>query len=180
MIYFVFENPEEENKFYYLYEKYHKLLYKTAYDILRNQHDAEDALQIALEKIYHYFYKISDEIEKKCLGYMIVIIRNVSIDIFNQRKKVIVLEEREFEFNRFSGRTDEIVSSEKFGLENAIKKLDGKYRDVLLLKYVYGYSLKEIADMLNITETNVSTRLNRGKAYIKEYLRREEGLYEER
>ena len=48
-----------------------------------------------------------------------------------------------------------------------IKKLDDKYRDILLLKYVYGYSMKEIAKMLKITETNVSTRLERGRKQLK-------------
>lgn len=52
MFCFVFQTPEEEDRFCYLYEKYHKLFYKVAYDILHNHQDAEDALQISLEIIY--------------------------------------------------------------------------------------------------------------------------------
>ena len=50
--------------------------------------------------------------------------------------------------------------------------MDTKYRDVLFLKYIYGYSVKEIADMLDISESNVTTRLNRGRGYAKNMIRK--------
>ena len=107
MFCFVFQTPEEEDRFCYLYEKYHKLFYKVAYDILHNHQDAEDALQISLEIIYRYFYKIKDEIEKKCVGYMIVIIRNESIDLFNTRKKILVANEDVMDRKHFMQRENE-------------------------------------------------------------------------
>ena len=167
MFCFVFQTPEEEDRFCYLYEKYHKLFYKVAYDILHNHQDAEDALQISLEIIYRYFYKIKDEIEKKCVGYMIVIIRNESIDLFNTRKKILVANEDVMDRKHFMQRENENRFLKNQELKEAIKKLDDKYRDILLLKYVYGYSMKEIAKMLKITETNVSTRLERGRKQLK-------------
>ena len=142
-------------------------IYKVAYDILHNHQDAEDALQISLEIIYRYFYKIKDEIEKKCVGYMIVIIRNESIDLFNTRKKILVANEDVMDRKHFMQRENENGFLKNQELKEAIKKLDDKYRDILLLKYVYGYSMKEIAKMLKITETNVSTRLERGRKQLK-------------
>ena len=167
MFCFVFQTPEEEDRFCYLYEKYHKLFYKVAYDILHKHQDAEDALQISLEIIYRYFYKIKDEIEKKCVGYMIVIIRNESIDLFNTRKKILVANEDVMDRKHFMQRENENGFLKNQELKEAIKKLDDKYRDILLLKYIYGYSMKEIAKMLKITETNVSTRLERGRKQLK-------------
>lgn len=135
--------------------------------ILHNHQDAEDALQISLEIIYRYFYKIKDEIEKKCVGYMIVIIRNESIDLFNTRKKILVANEDVMDRKHFMQRENENGFLKNQELKEAIKKLDDKYRDILLLKYIYGYSMKEIAKMLKITETNVSTRLERGRKQLK-------------
>ena len=60
----------------------------------------------------------------------------------------------------------------KYDLIEALKSMDTKYRDVLFLKYIYGYSVKEIADMLDISESNVTTRLNRGRGYAKNTIRK--------
>lgn len=87
MIYFTFDTQEDETKFYQLYKKYHKLLYKTAYDILRNSQDSEDAMQTSMEIIYRYFDRIKNETDKKCFGYMVVIIRNSALKVYNKRKK---------------------------------------------------------------------------------------------
>lgn len=172
MVCFVFQCPEDEDKFYYLYEKYHKLFYKVAYDILQNHQDTEDAIQISLEVICRYFYKIRDEIEKKCVGYILMIIKNESIDLFNARKKVLVADENILNQEHSIQKDNENIFLKNQGLKEAIKNLDEKYRNVLVLKYIYGYSIKEIAEMLNITETNVSTRLDRGRKQLKKIMER--------
>ena len=98
---------------------------------------------------------------------MIVIIRNESIDLFNTRKKILVANEDVMDRKHFMQRENENGFLKNQELKEAIKKLDDKYRDILSLKYVYGYSMKEIAKMLKITETNVSTRLERGRKQLK-------------
>ena len=180
MICFVFQSPEDEDKFYYLYEKYHKLFYKVAYDILHNHQDAEDAIQISLELTYRYFDKIKDEIEKKCVGYMLMIVRNESIDLYNARKKVSVTDEKMFDCICSIQKDNENTLIQNQELKEIIEKLETKYRDVLILKYVYGYSIKEISEILNITETNVSTRLDRGRKYLKKIIERGADSHENR
>ena len=93
--------------------------------------------------------------------------RNESIDLFNTRKKILVANEDVMDRKHFMQRENENGFLKNQELKEAIKKLDDKYRDILLLKYVYGYSMKEIAKMLKITETNVSTRLERGRKQLK-------------
>ena len=44
------------------------------------------------------------------------------------------------------------------------------YKDVILLKYYYGYTSKEIAKILKLTEPAVNSRLHRAKIYLKEVL----------
>lgn len=56
----------------------------------------------------------------------------------------------------------------------AIGQIDDKYKNPLILKYIYNCTNKEIAEILNITETNVSTRLARGKAIVKDIIKRED------
>ena len=53
----LFFDESNEKLFLYLHDKYKKLLYKYAYDILKNHYDAEEALQIT-------WLKVANNIEK--------------------------------------------------------------------------------------------------------------------
>ena len=50
-------------------------------------------------------------------------------------------------------------------------KLPEKQRTVIHLFYYEDYSIKEIADILKLSESNVKTRLTRGRAMLKEHLK---------
>ncbi|UAB82405.1 RNA polymerase sigma factor [Marixanthomonas sp. SCSIO 43207] len=55
-------------------------------------------------------------------------------------------------------------------LENAIDSLSTKYKTVYILKEVEEMSLKEVAEVLNISLANVKIRLHRSKNMLKEKL----------
>ena len=48
-------------------------------------------------------------------------------------------------------------------LEGARKSLDEKYRTILLLYYGEGFKISEIAQLLDMEENTVKTRLSRGR-----------------
>ena len=55
-------------------------------------------------------------------------------------------------------------------MDRALKKLDSKYREILLLFYYEELSYEEIADILRIPKSTVGVRLNRAKKELKKYL----------
>lgn len=55
-------------------------------------------------------------------------------------------------------------------LENAIDKLDIKYKTVYVLREIEGMSIAEVSDCLKLSSSNVKVRLHRAKAKIKERL----------
>ena len=55
-----------------------------------------------------------------------------------------------------------------------IDKLPKKYRDVLIFEKIYGYSQREIAEILNISYDAVKKRMERARKKLKEKLRKEE------
>ncbi|MBK8781422.1 MAG: sigma-70 family RNA polymerase sigma factor [Anaerolineales bacterium] len=66
---------------------------------------------------------------------------------------------------------DELLSGEgKKNLDQAIQTLPESMRIVFLLRDVEGLSIKETADALNLTETNVKTRLLRARMFLREQL----------
>lgn len=66
---------------------------------------------------------------------------------------------------------DKMIRNEsKVLLENAIDRLEVKYKAVYIMKEVEEMSIKEISDALDITASNVKVRLHRAKSMLKEYL----------
>ena len=62
---------------------------------------------------------------------------------------------------------------ESYGLLDHLMKLPNKQKIVLLLFYVEGYKVDEIATLLNITVSAVKKRLQRGRTLIRERYRKE-------
>ena len=62
---------------------------------------------------------------------------------------------------------DDTADAQSRELLAEIAALPPKWRAVLLLHYVEGYSLREIADILAISENAVKKRMQRAKAALK-------------
>lgn len=59
------------------------------------------------------------------------------------------------------------------GVWECIRKLTPKYRIVVYLFYYEGYAVKEIADILHISGTAVTTRLSRARQILEKELKEE-------
>lgn len=62
---------------------------------------------------------------------------------------------------------------ESENLFETVMKLPEKYRIVIHLFYYEDYTVHEIAEILNLGESNVKVRLSRGRALLKEVLKEE-------
>ena len=64
----------------------------------------------------------------------------------------------------------EYMENEFLNLEwkEMLQSLDEKYRIVLLLYYGEGFSIKEIAQILELTESAIKSRLSRGREQVKQ------------
>ena len=73
------ESEEDKRRFTELYEENHVRAEQTALRILRDPHDAEDAVQNAFLQVIHHFDEIS-EIPCKKLGFWIIsIVKNEAL-----------------------------------------------------------------------------------------------------
>lgn len=140
----------------------HKInMYKVAKSYLRNEEDAADAVA---DTILTCFEKIQDLRESKYFKtWMIRILINTCNDMLKQKNRNFLMEEYV-----------EIPVEDK-GRQNVeffetLNKIDQKYRVVLILYYVEGFSVKEIADLLEIKETTVKARLQRGRKRYAEQI----------
>ena len=129
--------------------------------------DAEDTVQNAFVKITKYINKIDfSESEERIKAYVLSIVSNEVINIVTDYRHADdideyanVLEDEDF-IEKINGKESyhEIVS--------IIKRMDEKYSTVLLYHYCYEMNVHEIAQMLDLSESTIYTRLMRGKVIL--------------
>lgn len=68
--------------------------------------------------------------------------------------------------------------TESSTLFEAVLRLPEKQRTVIHLFYYEDYTIKEIAEILHVSESNVKVRLNRGRAALREEIK-EDWNYDE-
>lgn len=141
-----------------LMQAYTKDMYRVAISILMNDEDAADAIQ---ETILTCWEKIEMlKYEQYFKTWLIRILINNCYDIRKTREKIITMEEFEEPY------AEDFYNLE---LKEALSKLDEKYRIVMVLFYAEGYRIREIAKLLNISQSTVQTRLDRGRKKLKDY-----------
>ncbi|MFR3947218.1 MAG: RNA polymerase sigma factor [Ruminococcus sp.] len=59
-------------------------------------------------------------------------------------------------------------TSEETGIMDALMALNTKDKEVLILYYIEGYSCREIASMLKVTENAIKKKLERARKRLKE------------
>jgi len=169
------EDEETRNILEEIYKLHKKKMYYTARDILHDDYEAEDAMQEALIKVSKYIDKNMDPKCNKTLGLIVIIVRSISINIYNKRKRRKTIDIDGYE-NVIHDDTignpqlNIIRLDQKQYITKKLSQIKKEYADILTLKYYYGYSNKEISDLLSIKEGNVRVRLMRAKNALHEII----------
>ena len=158
-----------------LYTDYGDKMYRAAYKILENRQDAEDALQDTFVKICENIDLFQDKSGDELVLLLIVCVRNTARDLL--RKRAVALRHTVDEPTDEDGDIiphsipdpdgdvlDKVVRNETIRKTAAlIDSLPEAQRDVIVLKYRYDMREKEIAKLLGISDTAVSSRMMRAK-----------------
>ncbi len=152
--------------------RYNQQLYRAVRAILRDDAEAEDALQQAYLAVY---LNLQDFDGRARLGtWMTRIAVNEALHRYRKRKRrreiEHVLEQRPAPLN---GTPDDAVIGRELVtiVENAIDELPDSYRLVIMLRDVQELSTREVADIVGATIENVRVRLHRGRTMVRERLR---------
>lgn len=153
-----------------LFETYQNSLYIVAFNVCKNAEDAEDVVQDTF--IQYYSSKKEFEDEQHIRAWLIRVAINKAKNMnrtFWRRNKMSLEDYME---------TLAFETPGSAGLFETVMHLPGKYRIVIHLFYYEDYTVREIADILKISESNVKVRLSRGRSLLKEKLK-EEWEYDE-
>lgn len=163
-----------------LVDKYSAPIYRLGLRMLGRPQDAEDVLQNTFLNVLTHLSTF--EGRSSLSTWMYRIAANEALMLIRKRKPEVNLESVDAEENaedllptQFADWSalpeDELLSGEgKKTLDQAIQTLPESMRIVFLLRDVEGLSIKETADALNLTETNVKTRLLRARMFLREQL----------
>ena len=165
------ETTEERSKFEIIYMHYRQDMYRVAYAVLCNPQDAEDAVHSAFVKIAENIQKINEPVCPKTKGYIVTIVRNKAIDIYRKKRAHPKAEYLDVMKNMKIAYEGENL------LTKCILKLNDRQRNILILKYHYGYDSKEIAKMLNITYQNALKIERRAKQKLQQLYEEENALW---
>lgn len=169
------DNDDDRAKFEILYNEYRKRMISTAFSVLKNRGDAEDAVHETFIKIARNMKSIDDPTSGRTLSYVIKATKNNAINLLNKNKKRnehIQLEDVE---NIADGKFLERLHIEENYAElvDAIRLLNDTYRDVMFFHFVEGMKIKEIADLLGKKQSTVQQQLIRGKKKLLEILEKD-------
>ena len=149
-------------------DRYSDMLYKICFLILKNEQDTKDVLQETFLIYYTKKPKFENEEHKK--AWLIKVSQNKCKEFlrFHKRHAALPLEDMEETLvitDGLSGSDREILS--------LIWNLDYKLKSVVILFYIEGYSVNEIADILKNSPSAVKKRLQRAREKLSVKYKRE-------
>lgn len=167
------DEQSDKDKFKEIYYNYKKLMFYVAMKILNDKFLAEEAVQDSFIKIAKNISKISVPVCSKTASFIVIIVRNTSINNLkkeNLDKKIPLDDNPEYSDINMPGFENVLNSSGYNGILEAIDNMNAIYSDALKLKYIYGFSSSEMAEILGITQKNAQMRVYRGKELLKKML----------
>ncbi|MFN3839406.1 MAG: RNA polymerase sigma factor [Cyclobacteriaceae bacterium] len=157
-----------------LYSRYSSKLYALCCRYVKDRMDAEDVLVTSFTKIFERIgqYKGEGSFE----GWMRKVVVNEALT-FLRRNRSMYLEtdldaaHREPDYNAISDHLEEA------DLLRMIQELPSGYRIVFNMYAIDGYSHKEIAEQLGISENTSKSQLSRARTYLQKMLAEIKDIY---
>lgn len=160
----------------YIYT-YGKDLYSFCCHMTRSRQEADDLYQDTFLKMYEMGEKVMIRTNPKSF------LMSVALNLYRNHKRKLSVRQRITGVSVAVDEAADRVADEKQGMEDLVvakeecllvremvRKLPDKYRIPILLYYMEGLSIAEIAALLQMSENTVKTRMRRAKKILKERL----------
>ena len=132
-------------------------MYHVAKTLLSSDADCADAIQEAIVKAFTNLHTLRQDSYAKT--WLIRILINECYAFMRREKRVVSLEEYQYQ--------ETVEQKDYSDLYEAVRHLPEKIRICVTLYYLEGYSVKETAKILGISESAVKNRLARARARMR-------------
>lgn len=155
----------------HLYETFSSKMYGICYRYIKDSMEAEDVLVTAFTKIFEKIDQFKNEGSFE--GWIRRIVVNEALTSLRKRRNMYLEKELE-SIDRDPNYTYLCDNLETEDLIRMVQELPTGYRLVFNMYAIDGYSHKEIADSLGISENTSKSQLSRARTYLQKMLREEE------
>ncbi|MGD2098155.1 MAG: RNA polymerase sigma factor [Desulfobacterales bacterium] len=176
-------NAGQFDRFPDLVKRYEQKLYNFSLRMCRDAADAEDTVQETFLNVFRYLKDFRYETKFKNWLY-----RVAASTCIKKRRKSKFAPERELSLDEFYPQSeaevpqqvpdwaqmplDKLLSNELLDkINEGIFSLPEKYRLVIVLRDIEGFTTAETAQILNLSEANVKVRLHRARLYLRDRLK---------
>jgi RNA polymerase sigma-70 factor (ECF subfamily) len=153
----------------HLYEQYRTKWFMLCMRYLPNKADAEDALQNGLIHIFSKLDQFRPELGEFG-GWTSKIIANECIMIIRKNQKNMIIQELVNDLPVLSVEESALDKISREDIMRIIQKLPTGYRIIFNMYVFEGYSHKEIAEQLNISEGTSKSQLFKARKMLQEAL----------
>ncbi|MEM9549148.1 MAG: RNA polymerase sigma factor [Bacteroidota bacterium] len=146
-------------------------LYPMVARMLGNSANAEDAIQEIMMKLWIKRYKISQH--PNITGFVFLTARNYCIDVLRKRKKEIDyshlhIKTIEFEYQHEYLEWEELNNT----IRKILEELPERQREVIIMRALDGYEIKEIAAATELKIEHVRVLLSRARKKLSTALKK--------
>lgn len=149
-----------------MYDNLSDAIFRHCYFRVHDRDKAKELMQETFMKTWEYLNR-GNEIEN-LRAFIYRVANNLVIDSSRKKKEGSLEKMQEDGFQPSGGGQEKIQNIVDAKLAVAsLKRIDKKYQDVLLMRYVDDLGPKEISEILDETENNISVRIHRGLQQLR-------------
>lgn len=153
-----------------LYNRYNQKIYRFVYFKVGNRSDAEDVASDVFLKAWNYLRDRDRAPVEHFRGFIYQVARNTIIDWYRSAKRNVEFSIESAEIMFPAAMTESGVSSVGQEIFTAIQKLKHEYQELILLRYIEGMSIGEIADVTGKGQVSIRVTLHRAMKKLRELL----------
>jgi RNA polymerase sigma-70 factor (ECF subfamily) len=159
----------EVKSFDMLVERHQRTIFNLALRMVRDSDDAADIAQSVFVKAYENLARFDPQFRFFSWLYRFAV--NESLNALEQKKRFEGLEGNDLAVDSADEKDDEAVRDEK-RIQDGLMLLKVDQRAVIVLKHMQGLSYREIAQVLDLSEKTVKSRLFSARQLLKDILKK--------
>lgn len=148
-----------------IYEDYYQKVFSYLRSHVQNYHDAEDLCEEVFTKVFKKMDTF-DEQKSSLSTWIFNITKNTLIDAYRTKRDTYEM----IDNYEYLTDTQELSKEDILALRDALTALSEEERELIILRYYEGYTLKEISQKMSLSYGITKLRHNDALERIKEYL----------